>query len=45
MAEFLIAAAILVLLSTALGLIRLLRGPGDADRMMADTHFTGAWWR
>lgn len=35
MAEFLIAAAILVLLSTALGLIRLLRGPGDADRMMA----------
>ena len=35
MAEFLIAVAILVLLSTALGLIRLLRGPGDADRMMA----------
>lgn len=35
MAEFLIAAAILVLLSTALGLIRLLRGPGDADRLMA----------
>ena len=35
MAEFLIAAAILVLLSTALGLVRLLRGPGDADRMMA----------
>ncbi|MGB7503200.1 MAG: monovalent cation/H+ antiporter complex subunit F [Azonexus sp.] len=35
MAEFLIAAAFLVLLSTALGLIRLLRGPGDAERMMA----------
>jgi multicomponent Na+:H+ antiporter subunit F len=35
MAEFLMAAAFLVLLSTALGLVRLLRGPGDAERMMA----------
>lgn len=35
MSEFLVAAACLVLLSTALGLIRLLRGPGDAERMMA----------
>lgn len=35
MAEFLVAAACLVLLSTALGLIRLLRGPGDAEYMMA----------
>ncbi|MGV0974388.1 MAG: monovalent cation/H+ antiporter complex subunit F [Azonexus sp.] len=35
MAEFLAIAAILVLLSTALGMIRLLRGPGDAERMMA----------
>jgi multicomponent Na+:H+ antiporter subunit F len=35
MAEFLVVAACLVLLSTALGLIRLLRGPGDAEYMMA----------
>jgi multicomponent Na+:H+ antiporter subunit F len=35
MAEFLIAAACLVLLSTALGLVRLLRGTGDAEYMMA----------
>ena len=35
MAEFLAVAAFLVLLATALGLIRLLRGPGDAERMMA----------
>ena len=35
MADFLIAAACLVLLSTALGLIRLLRGPGDVEYMMA----------
>ncbi|MGA9395272.1 MAG: monovalent cation/H+ antiporter complex subunit F [Azonexus sp.] len=35
MAEFLAVAAFFVLLSTALGLIRLLRGPGDAERMMA----------
>jgi len=35
MAEFLLLAALLVLLMTALGLVRLLRGPGDADRMMA----------
>lgn len=35
MGEFLIVAACLVLLSTALGLVRLLRGPGDAEYMMA----------
>ena len=35
MTEFLTGAAVLVLLSTALGLLRLLRGPGDAERMMA----------
>jgi multicomponent Na+:H+ antiporter subunit F len=35
MAEFLSFAAILVLLMTAAGLVRLLRGPGDVDRMMA----------
>ena len=35
MAEFLVVATFLVLLATALGLIRLLRGPGDAERMMA----------
>ncbi len=35
MSEFLAVATLLVLLATALGLIRLLRGPGDAERMMA----------
>ena len=35
MSEFLLAAAGFVLATTALGLVRVLRGPGDADRMMA----------
>ncbi len=35
MADFLVAAALLVLATVALGLVRILRGPGDADRMMA----------
>lgn len=35
MAEFLTGAAILVLLIVGLGLLRLLRGPSAADRMMA----------
>jgi multicomponent Na+:H+ antiporter subunit F len=35
MAEFLLAATGFVLAMVALGLIRVLRGPGDADRMMA----------
>ena len=35
MPEFLLAAAGFVLATTALGLARILRGPGDADRMMA----------
>jgi multicomponent Na+:H+ antiporter subunit F len=35
MAEFLIAAATFVLAMVALGLVRILRGPADADRMMA----------
>ncbi|MCC6379966.1 MAG: multiple resistance and pH regulation protein F [Burkholderiales bacterium] len=35
MSEFLLAAAGFVLAMTALGLVRALRGPGDADRMMA----------
>jgi multicomponent Na+:H+ antiporter subunit G len=35
MAEFLIVAAGFVLAMVALGLARILRGPGDADRMMA----------
>lgn len=35
MAEFLLAAAGFVLAMVALGLLRVLRGPGDADRMMA----------
>ena len=35
MGEFLLAAAGLVLAMVALGLVRVLRGPGDADRMMA----------
>jgi len=35
MAEFLLAAAGLVLATVAVGLVRILRGPGDADRIMA----------
>ena len=35
MAEFLLAAAGFVLAMVALGFVRILRGPGDADRMMA----------
>jgi len=35
MAEFLIAAAGFVLAMVALGLVRILRGPGNADRIMA----------
>jgi multicomponent Na+:H+ antiporter subunit F len=35
MADFLLAAAAFVLAMVALGLIRILRGPDDADRMMA----------
>jgi multicomponent Na+:H+ antiporter subunit F len=35
MPEFLLAASGFVLLMVALGLIRILRGPDDADRMMA----------
>ena len=35
MAEFLFAAAGFILAMLALGLIRILRGPAEADRMMA----------
>ena len=35
MTDFLLAAAIFLLAMVALGLVRILRGPGDADRMMA----------
>jgi multicomponent Na+:H+ antiporter subunit F len=35
MTVFLLAAAVFVLAMVALGLMRILRGPGDADRMMA----------
>jgi multicomponent Na+:H+ antiporter subunit F len=35
MAEFLLAAAGFVLATVALGLVRIVRGPADADRMMA----------
>ncbi len=35
MADFLLIAAAFVLAMVALGLIRILRGPDDADRMMA----------
>jgi multicomponent Na+:H+ antiporter subunit F len=35
MAEFLVAAAGLVLLMVAAGLVRILRGPSRADRLMA----------
>ncbi len=35
MAEFLLGATAFILAMVALGLVRVLRGPGDADRMMA----------
>jgi multicomponent Na+:H+ antiporter subunit F len=35
MSEFLIGAALLILVLVAVGLVRILRGPDDADRMMA----------
>jgi multicomponent Na+:H+ antiporter subunit F len=35
MGDFLLAAAAFVLVMLGLGLIRVLRGPGDAERMMA----------
>jgi hypothetical protein len=35
MAEFLVGAAAFILSMVALGLIRILRGPGNADRIMA----------
>lgn len=35
MAEFLFGAGCVILLVVAAGLVRLLRGPGSADRMMA----------
>jgi multicomponent Na+:H+ antiporter subunit F len=35
MSDFLLAAASFVLAMVALGLVRILRGPGDADRIMA----------
>ena len=35
MAEFLTGVACFILLVVAVGLVRLLRGPGDADRLMA----------
>jgi multicomponent Na+:H+ antiporter subunit F len=35
MPEFLLAAATFVLLTVAVGLLRILLGPGDADRLMA----------
>ena len=35
MAEFLLASAAFVVVTVAIGLLRILRGPGDADRIMA----------
>jgi multicomponent Na+:H+ antiporter subunit F len=35
MAAFLLAAAVVVFVVTAIGLARVLRGPADADRMLA----------
>jgi multicomponent Na+:H+ antiporter subunit F len=35
MAEFFVIAAGFIVLMVALGLVRILRGPGDADRLMA----------
>lgn len=37
--DFLLAAAVFVLATVALGLVRILRGPEDADRMMATQLF------
>ena len=37
--DFLLAAAVFVLAMVALGLVRILRGPEDADRMMATQLF------
>jgi multicomponent Na+:H+ antiporter subunit F len=42
MAEFLIAAVGFILAMVALGLVRILRGPGDADRMMSAQFFCWA---
>ncbi|MEZ5579580.1 MAG: monovalent cation/H+ antiporter complex subunit F [Candidatus Competibacteraceae bacterium] len=39
MPDFLLAAAVFVLAMVALGLVRILRGPTDADRMMATQLF------
>lgn len=35
MSEFLLGAAVFVLMMVAIGLVRVLRGPTDADRLMA----------
>ena len=35
MSEFLLAAAGAVMATVVLGMVRILRGPGDADRVMA----------
>ena len=35
MTSFLLGAALFILATVAVGLARILRGPGDADRMMA----------
>jgi multicomponent Na+:H+ antiporter subunit F len=35
MSEFLLGAAVFILATVALGLLRILRGPGPAERMMA----------
>ena len=35
MTSFLFAAAIFILVMAALGLVRILRGPGDADRILS----------
>ena len=37
--DFLLGAAVFVLAMVALGLVRILRGPNDADRMMATQLF------
>jgi multicomponent Na+:H+ antiporter subunit F len=42
MTEFLTAALGVILAMLALGLVRILRGPGEADRMMADVALTVA---
>jgi multicomponent Na+:H+ antiporter subunit F len=45
MSGFLLLAAAVVLATVALGLLRILRGPGDAERMMSAQLLGTEEWR